>query len=164
MRKKMSYPLLAFVLIFLFHMFYSIWKASQISQQWVQTNDIPLISLYFRQQDFFLDFSYASAGAFTTYALLKFLQNRKSGVTGMVGGITLTGALYVGGCFLIGCCGSPMLAVYLGLFGSSFLGFTKPLIAIITAVSVVFGYIWIEKKSKKCCKGNMECSSYLDSK
>jgi len=113
-----------------------------------------LISLYFKKQESFLGFSYALAGAFTIYTLLKFLQNRKSGITGIVGGFTLTGVLYIGGCFLLGCCGSPLLAVYLGLFGSSFLGFTKPLIAIITTISVVIGYFWIEKKSKICCEVN----------
>src|SRR5208283_3790556 len=43
------------------------------------------------------------------------------------GGLTLLGALMAGGCFLIGCCGSPMLAVYLSLFGAKALGLGKPL-------------------------------------
>lgn len=157
MRRKILYPLTAFILIFLFHAIYSIWKVLQISQQWVQIENISLLLLYFKRQDFFLGFSYALAGAFTIYALLKFLQNRRSGVAGVVSGVTLTGILYVGGCFLLGCCGSPMLAVYLGLFGVSFLGFTKPLIAAITIISVVIGYFWIEKKSKKCCERNEKC-------
>jgi len=80
-----------------------------------------------------------------------------------VGGVTLTGILYVGGCFLLGCCGSPMLTVYLSLFGSSFLGITKPLVATITTVSVVIGYFWIEKKSKSCCEGNDKYSSSQES-
>ena len=154
MRKKKLYPFTVFILIFLVHAMYSIWKTSQISRQWIQLESLSLLSLYFKQQDFLLGFSYALALAFTTYALLKFLQNRREGVAGLVGGVTLTGILYIGGCFLLGCCGSPMLAVYLGLFGSSFFGFTKPLIAIITTLSVVIGYFWIEKKDKKCCERN----------
>lgn len=152
MRRKILYPLVAFILVFLFHAIYSIWKASQISQQWVQLENISMPSLYFGQQNFFLGFSYALAGAFTTYALLKCFQNRKSGIAGVVGGVTLTGILYIGGCFLLGCCGSPMLVVYLSLFGSSFLGFTKPFVATITTISVVIGYFWIEKKTKSCCE------------
>jgi len=158
MRKKILYPLITFIIIFLFHAIYFIWKASHILEQWVQIEKMSSLFLYFKQQDFFLGFSYALAGTFTIYALLKFLQNRKNGINGIVGGLTLTGVLYVGGCFLLGCCGSPLLAVYLGLFGSSFLGFTKPLIAIITTISVVIGYFWIEKKSKKCCEGSDKCS------
>lgn len=150
-KKQKLYLMLTFLLIFLFHAFYSIWKASRTLRQWIQFEKISLVSLYFTQQDFFLGFSYALAGAFSIYALQKFLQNRKIGVGGIVGGFTLTGVLYVAGCFLLGCCGSPMLAVYLGLFGSAFLGFTKPFIAIITIMSVIGGYFWIDKKSKKCC-------------
>lgn len=163
MRRNILYPLSAFVLISLFHAIYYTWKASENLKHWVQIENISLLSLYFKRQDYFLGFSYALAVAFTIYALLRFLQNRRCGVAGVAGGLTLTGILYIGGCFLLGCCGSPMLAVYLGLFGSSFLGFTKPLIAIVTAVSVVIGYFWIEKKNKsvmksmigdkKCCAG-----------
>ena len=158
MRKEILYPLITFILIFLFHAIYSIWKASHILEQWVQIEKISSLLLYCKRQDFFLGFSYALAGAFTIYAFLKFFQNRKSGVAGIVGGLTITGVLYVGGCSLLGCCGSPLLAVYLGFFGSSFLGFTKPLVAIITTISVVIGYFWIERKSKSCCEGSDKCS------
>ena len=56
-----------------------------------------------------------------------------------MGGITLVGVLMAGGCFLIGCCGSPMLAVYVSLFGSRALGVGKPLTALVTLVSVGCG-------------------------
>jgi len=154
MRNKTIYPLIVFISVFFLHAIYSIWKSSQVSQQWFQIENMSSLSLYFKQQDFFLGFAYALAGGFTIYALLKFLQNRKSGVGGIIGGITLTGILYIGGCFLLGCCGSPMLAVYLSLFGSSFLGFTKPFIAIITTISVTVGYFWIARKGKKCYGAN----------
>lgn len=157
MRRKILYPLAAFIIVFVFHGIYSVWKASLFLKQWAQIEEISPLSLYFKRQDFFLGSSYALAGAFTIYALLKFLHHRRSGVAGVVGGVTLTGLLYVGGCFLLGCCGSPMLVVYLTLFGSSFLGFTKPLILILTATSVVIGYIWMEKKtraSESCCGEN----------
>ena len=123
MRKKILYPLIAFVMIFILHVIYSIWKDIQIYRQWVQIEDTTLLSLYLERQDYFLSFSYALAGAFTIYALLKFLEGRRKGIAGVLGGVTLTAILYFCGCFLLGCCGSPMLAVYLTLFGSSFLGF-----------------------------------------
>ncbi|MHC4456896.1 MAG: hypothetical protein ACYS0I_07350 [Planctomycetota bacterium] len=151
MKKKLFYPITVFGLIFLLHAIFSIWKAPQICPQPNPAEKMSLLSVYFKQQDFFLSFSYALAGGFTIYALLKFLQNRSTGVAGVAGGAALTGILYTAGCFLSGCCGSPMLAVYLSLFGSSFLGLTKALIAIITTVSVVIGYFWLEKKSKSCC-------------
>lgn len=151
MKKSTFYALTTFGLVFLLHMILSIWRAPQICPQLGQIENISLLSLYFKRQDFFLGFSYALAGAFTIYVLVKFLQNRSTGIAGVVGGVTLVGILYIAGCFLLGCCGSPMLAVYLSLFGSSFLGLAKPLIAAITTISVVIGYLWIEKKSKSCC-------------
>ena len=92
-------------------------------------------------------------GAFTVYALMKFLERRRIGAAGVMGGLTLTGALYVGGCFLLGSCGSPMLAVYLSLFGSSFLGFAELLVLVLTTASVVAGFFWLEKRASthSCC-------------
>lgn len=157
MKRKILFPLIGFMAISLLHLLYYIWKLSQISQQWVQTEPISPISLYFSRQDFLLGFSYALAGGFTIYAILSFLHNRAQGLTGLAGGLTLTGLLYISGCFLLGCCGSPMLTVYLSLFGSSFLGFAKPLIAIITTASVIIGFFWIEKTSKKYCVKTQGC-------
>jgi len=99
MKKKIIYPLAAFIIISLFHVIYSIWEASENLKQWVQIENMSLLSLYFKRQVFFLSFSYALAGAFTIYALQKFLQSSKNGLIGVVGSITLTGILYIGGCF-----------------------------------------------------------------
>lgn len=148
MRKKIFYPLVAFVVVFVLHAIYSIWQGIQISKQWFQVENINLLLLYLERQDYFMGLAYALAGSFTVYAFLKFLRNRKKGVAGVVGGVTLIGILYIAGCFLLGCCGSPMLVVYLSLFGSSFLGFTKPLVLMLTTISVVIGYFWINKKTK----------------
>jgi len=161
MRKKIIYPLIAFGVVFILHGVYSIWRGLQVSRHWVQLGNTNWLSIYFNRQDYLLGLSYALAGAFTIYTLLKFLENRKRGVAGVLGGVTLTGILYLGGCFLLGCCGSPMLAVYLSLFGSSFLGFTKPLVLLLTMISVVIGYLWMERKSKtpkSCCAENEKCS------
>lgn len=151
MRNRPFYPLTTFALVFLFHVIFFIWKATRVCPQPDELEKISLLSLYFKQQDFFLGFSYALAVAFTAHALLKFLQDRNSGIAGVAGGLTLTGILYAAGCFLSGCCGSPMLIVYLNLFGSSFFGLAKAFVAIITTISVVIGYFWLEKKSKSCC-------------
>ena len=88
-----------------------------------------LTTQYFERQDFLLGLSYAITAAFTVYAIVNFLEKRKSGIAGTIGGFTLAGILYFTGCFLTGCCGSPMLTVYLSLFGSSILGIAKPLTA-----------------------------------
>jgi hypothetical protein len=158
MTKEVVYALTTFILVFLLHAMYSIWETSQITQRWIRIGNGSLLSLYITRQDFLLGFSYALAVAFTIYALVKFLKNQRLGISGVVGGVTLTGVLYIAGCFLLGCCGSPLIPIYLSLFGASFLGFTKPIIATITTISVAVGYFWISKKSKGCCVGGKGCS------
>ena len=49
---------------------------------------------------------------------------------GAFGGVSLVTLLAAAGCFLIGCCGSPMLAIYVSLFGSKAAGIGKPLMAL----------------------------------
>jgi hypothetical protein len=45
-----------------------------------------------------------------------------------------------------------MALVYVGLFGSSFLGFTKPIIFVITFLSAALGYWRMRRIPKdKCC-------------
>jgi hypothetical protein len=36
------------------------------------------------------------------------------------------------GCFMIGCCGSPMLGIYLGIFGAKALSVGKPLMTLVS--------------------------------
>lgn len=145
--KSRFYPLITFLSIFLLHAVYLIWKTSRFIGQWDRIEAESMWLSYFKEQNYFMGFSYALAGAFMVYALLKFSESRKSCVAGIIGGVTLIGVFNVAGCFLLGCCGSPMLAVYLSFFGSTFLGFTKPLVAAITLLSIVLGIIWIEKTS-----------------
>ena len=57
-----------------------------------------------------------------------------------IGGVTLSGFLAIAGCFLLGCCGSPMLAVYLSLFGASFLPFARPFVAGVTTITIIVGW------------------------
>ncbi|MEO0115020.1 MAG: DUF4346 domain-containing protein [candidate division WOR-3 bacterium] len=161
--KKKFYSLIVFIAILLFHPVYYILRTSQISRQWAQIENVSILSIYFQRQEFFIGISYALAGAFTVYALIKYIE-RIMGVAGVLTGVTLTGILYLAGCFFLGCCGSPMLVVYLSLFGASFLKFTKPLVLLITFFSVTIGFIWMNKKKtpKSCCAENEKCISNLN--
>ena len=158
MKNRLMYPLISFILVFLIHGLYSLWEIRQATHQWVQISNVSLLSLYFSRQDYFLSLSFSLTGSFTVYAILKFIENRREGISGIAGGITWAGILSVGICFFSGCCGSPMLAVYLSLFGSSLIGFTKPLTAIITTISVIVGYIWMKRSSKAVCSPDKGCN------
>ena len=160
MKKKILLSLGAFVVVLALHASYFVLQGKKLAERWVMMNDTNYLQLYVERSEYLIGASYALAIGFSVFALLRFLETRKKGFAGLVGGITLTGVLYVAGCFLLGCCGSPMLAVYLTLFGSSFLGFTKPLTFGLTFASIVVGYIWMERKSvpePDCCEGEEEC-------
>lgn len=150
MIKRRFYSITAFILAFLSHAFYFGWKTLQSADPCVQSADASQPAAYFAQQEYFLGFSYALAAAFTVYALCKFADDRKRAAAGVAGGLTLAGGLYAAGCFLLGCCGSPLLAVYLGFLGSSYLAFAKPLVAAVTLLSVIGGYFWLERKGAGC--------------
>ncbi|MHB1687885.1 MAG: DUF4346 domain-containing protein [Ignavibacteriaceae bacterium] len=158
MKKKIIYSIISFFCVLFIHLAYSVWEIMETASKWKQVNTINPYWQYFERQDFFLGFSYALTAAFTAYTVTNFLEKRKRGIAGAVGGFTLAGILYFGGCFLTGCCGSPMLTVYLSLFGSSFLGFAKPLTAGLTTISVILGFIWVSRNNKtKVCSGNDVC-------
>jgi tetrahydromethanopterin S-methyltransferase subunit A len=136
-----------------------------MQQLWVPVDMGTPVRLYLEQQLYFLSASYALAGAFTVYAWLRVRKRQRASARGVWGGITLAGVLYFGGCWLMGCCGSPLLPVYLSLFGSSFLGFTKPLILLSTLVSVGVGYGWMQRKGAEvgaCGCGVPSCEKETD--
>lgn len=107
---------------------------------------------YIQSQSYLLGYSYGLALAFAAFALRRYRESRASGEKNLaMGGVTFTGLLAVFGCYLLGCCGSPMLAVYLGLFGAAFLPFAKPLVAGLTTFSVIVGHWWMHRRSRKKC-------------
>lgn len=142
-----------------------LWVGSKLEANalWIDSGELssqPQISgyeLYFQDEEYFLGFSYALAIAFTVFAISRLKINKNGGIVGVFSGVTLSAALYAFGCFLIGCCGSPMAIVYAGLFGSSFLGFTKPLVFSVTVLSVGLGYWMMRRRPQgECCSASHE--------
>lgn len=148
MRRKLVWLLAAGVAVFVMHAGFLVWRAERMALRWEQVGSQSALNLYFQRHDYLLSLSYALVGAFTVYAWQYACERRRAGV---VGGITLAGLLFWAGCWLLGCCGSPLLPVYLSLFGSSFLGFTKPLILASTVASVALGVWWMKRKEKRDC-------------
>lgn len=145
---------LVFSSVFAGHFGYHAWREASVAAKWMSFDGIERPSAWARyaeRQDWFLGYSYALAGAFTAFALMLSIRQRRREAGGVLGGLTLMGGLYAAGCFLIGCCGSPMLAVYLSLFGASFLGAVKPIVAGITTLSVVLGAWYLVRRSQRPC-------------
>ena len=146
----MALAALVFAVVFASHFGYQAFQETHVANQWVQVS-APATSAWFRyveRGDYWFGYSYALAAAFTAFALTLIIRKRRQAAQGVVGGVTLLGILYGAGCFLIGCCGSPMLAVYLTLFGSSVLGLLKPLVAIVTTVSVAVTAMLVLRRAR----------------
>jgi hypothetical protein len=153
MRKLL--PAVVFVAIFVAHALYVGYCALSVPSGWTDDDIVKNaagylgLGAYWGGQDYFIGFSYALGAAFATWALSRciFLRQDMAVAAGAAaGGATLVGMLMAGGCFLIGCCGSPMLAVYLSLFGAKALGLGKSLTALITLASVSCGYWCLSRR------------------
>lgn len=151
--KKLMFPFAVFVGVWALHyswlIFFpeqdpaqSLWAPVENEQSWFQR--------YVESQSYFLSFSYSLSFAFAMYALRKYREDRYcSSKRIVIGGFSFSGILAVAGCYLIGCCGSPMLAVYLSFFGAWFLPFAKPLIALITIAFIAGAWLWMRRREKQ---------------
>lgn len=149
MKRRVALLLAVGVTVFALHGSFLIWRSERIAQQWVDIGGESALVQYFSHRDYLLSLSYAVVAAFTTHVWLRARANSKSGLAGLAGGLTLAGLLSWGGCWLAGCCGSPLLPVYLSLLGSSFVGITKPLALALTLVSVGASMWWIYRKPRR---------------
>jgi hypothetical protein len=118
---------------------------------------VSTLHAYIESQSYWLGFSYAASLAFAVAALRRYRERRLCAARRLaIGGVSLTGGLAVAGCWLLGCCGSPMLAVYASLFGSAFLPLAKPLLAVLTLASLVLGWLWLLRQERRLAASNSD--------
>jgi len=147
--KKVIIPLSTFISVFTLHLLYfKLTEETCGSIFWFQR--------YAKEQEYFLGISYALSFAFMAFAFLKFKENRKRALKAAIGGGLLAVILWFL-CFLFGCCGSPMLIVYLNLIGLSSLKVSKLALLVMTIIFIGIGYIWLIKKSSKACCNGRPC-------
>jgi hypothetical protein len=92
--------LFVFAVVFAAHFGYHAWQEARVASQWVALDSVERPSAWARyaeRQDFYLGYSYALAAAFTVFAVLFSLQQRRREVGGILGGVTLLGGLYAAG-------------------------------------------------------------------
>lgn len=110
-----------------------------------------VVRSYVSHDKVWLGLSFATAAAFVAFWLKRPCKTRKQAVTGTAGRLAMVGFLHAIGCFLLGCCGSPMLAVYVGLLGPRFLGFTGPISFGLTVVSIAITCVWLNRRDRTRC-------------
>ena len=150
----------AFAAVFLGHVLYLRYLASAPQKDWAD-NFAPPVSFwqgYIISQDYFVSFSYALSASFAVWATARFVYSRRrAAAIGALGGVSLVTFLAAAGCFLIGCCGSPMLPIYISLFGSQAAGIGKPLMALISLISIGGGYLYVVRRPECRCADPETC-------
>jgi hypothetical protein len=148
-------PAGAFALVVAIHFvwlgFFPERDAAQI--RWVSVSAVERSSWVTRSietQSYWLGTSYGMSLAFAAAALRRYRERRLCAARNLaIGGVTLSGFLAVAGCYLLACCGSPMLVVYLNLFGAAFLPLAKPLMAGLTVVSLSLAWLWMKRRERR---------------
>ncbi len=159
---------LVFVGVYAAHAFYLSRIAATPMEGWANSEVMYTgflgLGPYLQGQDYYTGFSYALAAAFAVWAVDKFLRSQQAAMAaGAAGSITFVGVLMAVGCFMIGCCGSPMLGVYLGIFGAKALGIGKPLMAVVSLISVGIGYWYLSRRARKEICLDSSCVCHLPS-
>jgi len=151
---------MAFVSVFVVHVLYLRYLTIAPQKDWAD-NFNPSGSFwqsYMVSQDYFVSFSYALSASFAVWATARFMYSRRrAAVVGALGGVSLVSLLAAAGCFLIGCCGSPMLMIYVSLFGSKAAGIGKPLMALISLISIGGGYLYVVSRPECNCTDPKTC-------
>ena len=112
---------------------------------------------YLETGGYWLGLSYGLSLAFAVAAFRRYRERRLCAARNLaIGGVTLSGILAVAGCFLLGCCGSPMLAVYISLFGAAFVPLAKPVVAVLTGASLAAGWWWMNRQERSIATQALE--------
>lgn len=147
--RKIVITLFTFIVVFILHIVYFGFTEGACE-------DTSWFKKYIEEQEYFLGSSYALSIAFVAFAFLKFKENRKRSLQAAFGGGILAIILWFL-CFLFGCCGSPMLIVYLNLIGISSLKIPKLALLFMTIIFIGIGYIWLIKKMPQSCCEDKTC-------
>jgi hypothetical protein len=150
----------AFVAVFVGHVLYLRYLASASQKDWAD-NFNPSANFwqsYIISQDYFVSSSYALSASFAVWVTARFVYSRRrAAAVGAFGGVSLVTFLTAAGCFLIGCCGSPMLPIYVSLFGPKAVGVGKPLMALISLISISGGYFYVVRRPECNCTDPESC-------
>lgn len=150
--RRLLLPASVFVAVLLLHF---AWlgvfpEKNAVQDQWIAAPvaHVSWLSRYVESQSYWLGISYGMSLAFAAIAIRRYREGQFCRARNLaIGSVTFSGVLSVVGCYLLGCCGSPMLAVYVSLLGAAFIPFAKPLVAGVTFLSILLGWWWMNRHS-----------------
>jgi hypothetical protein len=139
-RARLAVSLAVFAAVFALHARLKMYPAADPTlSRWAELAPVGFserLSSYYGSGGLWLGYCYGVAAGFAAFAALSFLAHRTRGLAA-AGGLTFSGALAAAACFLTGCCGSPMLAIWVGLLGAAAAPWLGPAAALLTTVSVI---------------------------
>ena len=104
------------------------------------------ILAYLAGEGFWVGASYALVGCFIILALGKFRERRREALAGAAGGSLMAGGIYAFGCFMLGCCGSPMAVVWLSFLGGRYANLGGVFLFLLTLLSTSAGFWMLNRK------------------
>ncbi|MDZ7343759.1 MAG: hypothetical protein ONA90_04530 [candidate division KSB1 bacterium] len=161
--KTLTSTLLGFVFGLAAHFGFITWRILAARSAWVDAPALSFANLlerYYIDSEYIIGISVACSFAFATFVLRRTVLQTQMKLAAAAGAGGFSTFMAVFGCFLVGCCGSPMLAVYAGIFGAAFAPLAKWLTLVVTLASIAFGFWWIRRNEKKCLS---DCTYGLDS-
>lgn len=143
---RRAFLITAFIGAIALHLIYSVFlKGSGCGPQ-------PTVLSYITNGDVFIGLSLAVGVLFTCCCLRRYFYTRSRGaVAGAVGGTAAITGVAAAGCFLTGCCGSPMLIVYAGILGFQGGEIPKWGIAMVTVILTGSSWWWLTRTGKCSC-------------
>jgi hypothetical protein len=163
--RRSALPAAAFVIVLGFHF---AWiglfpEENPAQNRWVSVGPAAQpswLARYIDGEHYWMGYIFALSLGFAVVAVRRYLEDRSCRARNFaIGGVTFSGFMAVAGCFLVGCCGSPMLGVYLSLFGAAFLPFAKPLAAGISTLLILGSYLWMRRISQRARDRQLEACS-----
>jgi len=117
---------------------------------------------YLGSGSYWLGLSYAASAAYAVAVIRRAVDRRTAASrAGAARGLAFSTLLPFVGCWLAGCCGSPLLPVYLNLLGARYLPFAKPLVAGLTACMLTLSWTWMRRRetaqAAACCAPDTSC-------
>ena len=135
--------------------------AGTAQSQWVTFDSAPEVSdwqRYVASKSYLLGYVYALSLAFAASSYRLYREKKSCDARRVtVGSIGFSGMLGAGSCFLLGCCGSPMLGVYISLFGAGFAPLAKPAVAALSTVMIGGTWLWMDRKVRLASEVVADC-------
>lgn len=161
--RTLASTLLGFTFGLTAHFCFITWRILAARSAWAGAPALSFANLferYYSDSEYIIGISVACSFAFATFVLRRTVLQTQLKLAAAAGAGGFSTFMAVFGCFLVGCCGSPMLAVYASIFGATFAPLAKWLALAVALTSIAFGSWWISRKEKKCLG---DCTCVTDS-